>query len=73
YVQQRIREAGAEVFAWLERGAHFYICGDAKKMAKDVQAALRDVVAAHGGLSIEEAAAYVETLKASGRYQADVY
>jgi sulfite reductase (NADPH) flavoprotein alpha-component len=73
YVQQRIRENGAELFAWLERGAHFYVCGDAKKMAKDVEAAVRDVAAAHGGMSPEAATAYVATLKAAGRYQADVY
>jgi sulfite reductase (NADPH) flavoprotein alpha-component len=73
YVQQRIREGGAELWHWLERGAHFYVCGDAKRMAKDVEAAVRDVAAAHGGLSADDAAAYLAKLKSEGRYQADVY
>ena len=73
YVQQRIREAGAELWDWLERGAHFYVCGDAKRMAKDVETALRDVAAAHGGMNAEAALAYVAGLKSAGRYQADVY
>jgi sulfite reductase (NADPH) flavoprotein alpha-component len=73
YVQHRIREAGAELWDWLQRGAHFYVCGDAKKMAKDVEAAVRDVATVHGALSPEEAAAFVAELKSSGRYQADVY
>jgi sulfite reductase (NADPH) flavoprotein alpha-component len=73
YVQQRLREAGAELWAWLERGAHFYVCGDAKKMARDVEVAVRDIVAAHGGLTTEAAAAFVAKLKNDGRYQADVY
>ncbi|MEO6012279.1 MAG: sulfite reductase subunit alpha [Devosia sp.] len=73
YVQQRIREAGAELFGWLEKGAHFYVCGDAKRMAKDVEAAIRDVAAAEGKMSPDAATAYVAKLKADGRYQADVY
>jgi sulfite reductase (NADPH) flavoprotein alpha-component len=73
YVQDRMREEGAELFAWLERGAHFYICGDAKRMAKDVDAALCEVVARHGKVSDEDAKAYVTALKKVGRYQADVY
>lgn len=73
YVQDRIREEGAELFAWLERGAHFYICGDAKRMAKDVEAALTDAIARHGNVSDEDARAYVAALKRVGRYQADVY
>jgi sulfite reductase (NADPH) flavoprotein alpha-component len=73
YVQQRIREAGAELWSWFERGAHFYVCGDAKKMAKDVEIAVRDVAAAHGGMSEEAATAFVAKLKNEGRYQADVY
>ena len=52
YVQDRMRERGAELFAWLEQGAHFYICGDAKRMAKDVELALVDVVAAQGGCHV---------------------
>jgi sulfite reductase (NADPH) flavoprotein alpha-component len=73
YVQHRIREAGAELWGWLERGAHFYVCGDAKRMARDVEAAICDVAAAHGGMGAEAAAAFVATLKRDGRYQADVY
>ncbi len=73
YVQQRIREEGAELWAWLERGAHFYVCGDAKRMAKDVELAVRDVAAAHGAMGPEAAADYVARMKAEGRYQQDVY
>jgi sulfite reductase (NADPH) flavoprotein alpha-component len=73
YVQDRMREAGAELWDWLGRGAHFYVCGDAKRMAKDVEAALRDVAATHGGLSGDASAAFLAGLKAEGRYQADVY
>jgi sulfite reductase (NADPH) flavoprotein alpha-component len=73
YVQDRIRETGAEIWAWLEEGAHFYICGDAKRMAKDVELALVDVVAAHGGKSKDAAIAFVAALKKAGRFQADVY
>ncbi|HYD16254.1 MAG TPA: sulfite reductase subunit alpha [Hyphomicrobium sp.] len=73
YVQDRMREEGAELFAWLEKGAHFYICGDAKRMAKDVEAALCEAVATHGKVSAEDAKAYVAALKKVGRYQADVY
>lgn len=73
YVQDRMRERGAELFAWLEQGAHFYVCGDAKRMAKDVELALVDIVVAHGGRSAETAQAYLAGLKKAGRYQADVY
>ncbi len=73
YVQDRIREAGAELWGWLKDGAHFYVCGDAKRMAKDVEKAVADVAATHGGLSAEAAAKFVADLKTAGRYQADVY
>jgi len=73
YVQDRMRERGAELFAWLEAGAHFYVCGDAKRMAKDVERALVDVVVEHGRRSVDDAVDYIATLKKSGRYQADVY
>ena len=73
YVQDRMREVGAELWQWLGRGAHVYVCGDAKRMAKDVEAALVDVVAAHGGRGAEDAVAFVGSLKKAGRYQADVY
>jgi sulfite reductase (NADPH) flavoprotein alpha-component len=73
YVQDRMREVGAELWRWLAEGAHFYVCGDAKRMAKDVEAALVDIVAEHGVRSLEEAVAFVQRLKRAGRYQADVY
>ncbi|WP_296578372.1 sulfite reductase subunit alpha, partial [Phreatobacter sp.] len=73
YVQDRMRETGAELWRWLDQGGHFYICGDAKRMAKDVEAALVDVIATHGGRSPEAAVAYVQAMKKAGRYQADVY
>ncbi|MGL4728984.1 MAG: sulfite reductase subunit alpha [Bosea sp. (in: a-proteobacteria)] len=73
YVQDRMREVGPELWSWLAEGAHFYICGDAKRMAKDVEAALVDIVATHGARSIDEAIVFVQGLKKSGRYQADVY
>jgi sulfite reductase (NADPH) flavoprotein alpha-component len=73
YVQDRMREVGPELWRWLAEGAHFYICGDAKRMAKDVESALVDVVAQHGARTIDEAVAFVQGLKKAGRYQADVY
>jgi sulfite reductase (NADPH) flavoprotein alpha-component len=73
YVQDKMREAGAELFRWLEQGAHFYICGDAKRMARDVETALTDIVSEHGKAAPEDAQAYVAALKKTGRYQADVY
>jgi sulfite reductase (NADPH) flavoprotein alpha-component len=73
YVQSRMREEGAELWRWLDGGAHFYLCGDAKHMAKDVETALVDLVAEHGGRSKEDAAAYLVALKKTGRFQADVY
>jgi len=73
YVQDRMREAGAELWRWLDEGAHFYVCGDAKRMAKDVDAALHEIVAEHGGHSEAAAADYVADLKKQKRYQRDVY
>jgi sulfite reductase (NADPH) flavoprotein alpha-component len=73
YVQDRMREVGQDLWAWLAEGAHVYICGDAKRMAKDVEAALVEIVAAHGARSIDEAISFVQGLKKSGRFQADVY
>jgi sulfite reductase (NADPH) flavoprotein alpha-component len=73
YVQQRMLENAAELYAWLEAGAHFYVCGDASRMAKDVDAALHRVVETAGGKSADAAAAYVQALKAAKRYQRDVY
>jgi sulfite reductase (NADPH) flavoprotein alpha-component len=66
-------ENAAELYAWLEEGAHFYVCGDASRMAKDVDIALHKVIETAGGKSPEEAAAYVAKLKTDKRYQRDVY
>ncbi len=73
YVQDRMREQGAELFRWLEAGAYFFVCGDAKRMAVDVDRALHELIAVHGGLSEEEASAYVQELKQQNRYVRDVY
>ena len=73
YVQHRMRDDGRDIWAWLERGAHIYVCGDALRMAKDVERALIDVVAQYGKRSPEEAARFVAELKKNDRYQADVY
>ena len=73
YVQDRLRERGAEVHAWLEGGAHVYVCGDATRMAKDVHAALLALISEHGNRSAEEAADYLNALQAQGRYARDVY
>jgi len=73
YVQHNIRRSGRELFAWLERGAHLYVCGDATHMAKDVHAALREVIAQHGGKNAEEAEAYLAQLAQDRRYARDVY
>ena len=73
YVQQRMLENAAELWRWLEEGAYFYVCGDASRMAKDVDEALHRIVAEAGGKSKEEAAAYVEELKKTKRYRKDVY
>lgn len=73
YVQDRIREQGAELFAWLERGAHLYLCGDAGRMAKDVEAALIAVIAEHGERSEAAAQTYLTQLREAKRYQKDVY
>ncbi|MFC8193585.1 molybdopterin-dependent oxidoreductase, partial [Cellulomonas sp. NPDC057328] len=73
YVQDRMREQGPQLWSWLERGAHVYVCGDASRMAKDVDAALREVVVRHGGLTPDDAAAYVKRLAEQRRYARDVY
>lgn len=73
YVQDRLRASGAELYAWLERGAYVYVCGDAGRMAADVHAALVDVVARHGGRGREAAEAYVRQLADDRRYLRDVY
>jgi sulfite reductase (NADPH) flavoprotein alpha-component len=73
YVQHRMREVGRDLWSWLNDGAHIYVCGDAQRMAKDVEAALVDVIAEHGGCSPPDAMKFLADLKAKGRYQADVY
>jgi sulfite reductase (NADPH) flavoprotein alpha-component len=73
YVQDRLKEQASEVFAWLERGAHLYICGDANRMAKDVHQALLEIIAEHGKLSTEQAEDYLKSLRSNKRYQKDVY
>lgn len=73
YVQNRMMEQGAELYAWLQEGAYFYVCGDASRMAKDVDKALYEVIAQFGGLSAERAADYVDQLKKEKRYLRDVY
>lgn len=73
YVQHRMQEKGKELFAWLEEGAHFYVCGDAQRMAKDVDAMLHRIVQEQGAMTPEAAKAYVKTLKVEKRYLTDVY
>lgn len=73
YVQHRMLQHGPEIWAWLQKGACFYVCGDAKRMARDVDQALKEIVAEQGNLSSEAAAAYVAALSKNKRYQRDVY
>ncbi|MFE7583409.1 molybdopterin-dependent oxidoreductase [Streptomyces gardneri] len=73
YVQDRMREHGPQLWSWLQSGAHFYVCGDAARMAKDVDRALRDIAVTHGGHDEESAAVYVKQLAADKRYVRDVY
>jgi sulfite reductase (NADPH) flavoprotein alpha-component len=74
YVQHRMKENAAEIWKWLDaEGAHFFVCGDAKRMAKDVDAMLRKIVMEQGDKSVEEANEYVEKLKRDKRYKRDVY
>jgi sulfite reductase (NADPH) flavoprotein alpha-component len=73
YVQHRMMENAAELWNWLKEGAHFYVCGDAKRMAHDVDLALRSIVEREGGMSADAAKAYVAEMSKAGRYQRDVY
>ena len=74
YVQHRMKENAAEIWKWLDvEGAHFFVCGDARRMAKDVDATLRKIVQEHGGKDTGEANEYVEKLKSDKRYKRDVY
>ena len=75
YVQQRMDEQRRNLYAWLQEGAHLYVCGDEKRMAHDVNEALLTIVASEGGLNSEQAEAYVKTLQKQKqkRYQRDIY
>ena len=73
YVQNKMHEHGAELYQWLENGGYFYVCGDATRMAKDVDQALCDIIAAQGSLSSDKAKEYVNNLKREKRYLRDVY
>ena len=73
YVQHKILEHGADLWDWLESGAIVYVCGDAERMAPDVDKALHDIIAQHGGKTPEEAAEYVEQMRQDKRYRRDVY
>ncbi len=73
YVQDRMREKSTELYKWLQRGAYFYVCGDASRMAKDVEAALLDVIAKGSNGTLDFAAEYLSAMKKQKRYQRDVY
>ena len=73
YVQDRIRENAEELYAWLERGAYFYVCGDAIRMAKDVEQALLDAIAKASNGSLDRAAEYLAAMKQQKRYRRDIY
>ena len=73
YVQHRMHERSRDLFAWLEDGAHFYVCGDEKAMAKDVHEALLQIIEREGGLTRDGAEEYVRVLSSEHRYQRDVY
>ncbi len=73
YVQHKLRENAADVWQWLQNGAHVYVCGDALRMAKDVEQALLDIIAAHGNMSLDDADEYLSELRENKRYQRDVY
>jgi sulfite reductase (NADPH) flavoprotein alpha-component len=73
YVQHRMKEEAADLWRWLQEGAHFYVCGDASRMAKDVDAALREVAQTEGGMSADQARDWIVALARQGRYLRDVY
>jgi sulfite reductase (NADPH) flavoprotein alpha-component len=73
YVQDRMREKAADLWRWLQEGGHFYVCGDAQRMAKDVDTALRGVAVSQGGMSEQQARDWIVALARQGRYQRDVY
>jgi len=73
YVQHRLKEQASDIYTWLERGAHLYVCGDANKMAKDVHQTLIDIISEQGQLNSEQAEQYLKNLRNNKRYQKDVY
>jgi sulfite reductase (NADPH) flavoprotein alpha-component len=73
YVQHKLLENKEEIFRWLEDGAHLYLCGDMKSMAKDVNKTILEIIKTVGGVSIEKAGEYVKKLKREKRFQQDVY
>jgi sulfite reductase (NADPH) flavoprotein alpha-component len=73
YVQDKLRKNATELYRWIQDGAHIYICGDGQRMAKDVHAALLDIVSEQAGLDPDGAEVLLDDLRASGRYQRDVY
>ena len=73
YVQDKLREEAATVWQWLQAGAHLYVCGDAARMAKDVEQALLDIIASEGSMDADAAADYLDELRQEKRYQRDVY
>ncbi len=68
-----MREHGAQLWSWLQNGAHFYVCGDATRMAKDVDEALREIITTHGHMDATAAAAYVKQMTTDKRYARDIY
>ena len=72
-MQHRLIQAGADVWQWLQEGAHLYVCGDANRMARDVDRALKEIVMTHGGMSEDDADDYLNDLREDRRYQRDVY
>jgi sulfite reductase (NADPH) flavoprotein alpha-component len=73
HIQDRMREHGPLLWSWLQDGAHIYVCGEASRMARDVDQALREIATAHGGLDETESTAHVKQLAADKRYLRDVY
>lgn len=73
YIQHKLMENKKELYQWLEKGAHFYLCGDRKNLAKDVNKTLLEIIRTEGGISEEQAEKYVKQLKREKRFQSDVY
>ena len=73
YVQDRMLQQGAELYEWLQQGGYFFVCGDAQRMAKDVDKALHTIVVEHGNMSEEDATHYINEMKKEKRYVRDVY